>query len=93
MARRRFRWSIAAILAISPAFAPAADVPPELRAAPQSTPAPAELPVLAPPDATCMEWTDGCRTCRKPLVGETACSNIGIACQPQALRCVHQPEK
>jgi hypothetical protein len=48
------------------------------------TPAPGSF---APPDAACLEWTDGCRTCQRAPAGEAACSNVGIACVPQALRC------
>jgi hypothetical protein len=89
MTRRRWFWLVAAALAAYPAMVFAADIElPELR-----KPAPATTSILAPPDATCLEWTDGCRTCQKPATGEAACSNVGISCQPQVLRCVRQPEK
>jgi hypothetical protein len=32
-------------------------------------------------------WTDRCVICQRDR-GVTACSNIGIACQPQALLCL-----
>ena len=34
----------------------------------------------------CTEATDQCRTCRI-TAGKAECSNIGVACQPQAWRC------
>jgi hypothetical protein len=89
MKGRRFSWLIAAAIATWPAAALAADLPPEPKPAPAPTPA---TTILAPPDATCLEWTDGCRTCQKQTT-ETACSNVGIACTPQPPRCVRQPEK
>ena len=42
-------------------------------------------------DKTCLEWTDGCRTCQR--VGDTGvCPNIGIACQPQPISCTRREE-
>lgn len=35
----------------------------------------------------CAVWTDRCVTCRHMADG-VSCSNIGIACQPQAVECV-----
>jgi hypothetical protein len=35
----------------------------------------------------CAVWTDRCVVCRREG-GVTACSNIGIACQPQAMQCL-----
>ena len=57
----------------------------------------ADLPVTAPKseapiqsygdrDATCVAWTDTCRTCQR-AGSDLSCSNIGIACQPGAIRC------
>jgi hypothetical protein len=43
----------------------------------------------------CLAWTDGCVICRRTNDG-IACSNIGIACQPVAARCIaaqSTPEK
>jgi hypothetical protein len=37
--------------------------------------------------ASCLEWTDGCRVCAHAPDGAIACSNVGIACQPQKPRC------
>jgi len=57
----------------------------------------ADLPVIAPAtetpfqgygnrDATCVAWTDDCRTCQR-AGADLTCSNIGIACQPGKIRC------
>jgi hypothetical protein len=61
-------------------------------------PACANCPTGAPPDDPavqanmpgCAAWTDRCVTCER-TEGKIACSNIGIACQPQALQCL-RPE-
>ena len=37
----------------------------------------------------CLEWTDTCVKCaRDQSGGDYSCSNIGIACQPEKVRCV-----
>ena len=37
----------------------------------------------------CVRWTDECVNCTRGADGEApACSNIGFACQPKAIRCV-----
>jgi hypothetical protein len=41
---------------------------------------------------TCQEWTDGCRTCSRPVSGDLFCSNMPIACQPKAINCARQVE-
>lgn len=43
-------------------------------------------------EKTCLEWNDGCRTCRRADNGEATCSNIGIACQPTAVTCTHRTD-
>jgi hypothetical protein len=35
----------------------------------------------------CLEWTDGCRVCRRIDATEMSCSNVGIACRLEAIRC------
>lgn len=35
----------------------------------------------------CVEWTDGCRGCRRVGSTEFSCSNVGIACQQKDIRC------
>ena len=59
----------------------AADIPnfPKARAAPAAPGS--DLP------AACLEWTDGCRVCARQQDGSNACSNVGIACLPQTVRC------
>jgi hypothetical protein len=43
----------------------------------------------------CMRWTDECVNCTRGADGEApACSNIGLACQPKAIRCIGaEPKK
>lgn len=41
---------------------------------------------------TCQEWTDGCRSCTRSAASDPICSNVGIACQPAAIRCARQAE-
>ncbi len=78
------RWSIAAaLISIAPALA--ADLP--IAPRPEPTQAPAFSCPLAPPTATCREWSDGCRTCQRAADGVVSCSNIGIACVPKAAAC------
>jgi hypothetical protein len=37
----------------------------------------------------CSRWTDECVNCTRGGAGEApVCSNIGFACQPQAVRCL-----
>ena len=37
----------------------------------------------------CSRWTDECVSCLRGAEGEApVCSNIGIACQPKAVRCI-----
>lgn len=73
---------------------------PKAKSTPQSAPAvvPAPVPVPAPAPAQqslrpagiasdCKEWTDSCRVCALDDKGAAACSNVGIACQPEKWRC------
>ena len=39
------------------------------------------------PDASCVEWSDGCTVCLRAPAG-LACSTPGIACVPGARRCL-----
>jgi hypothetical protein len=50
---------------------------------------PADVSVQQGPP-NCARWTDQCVNCtRGATPGETpVCSNIGFACQPQAIRCL-----
>jgi hypothetical protein len=38
-------------------------------------------------DKLCLAWTDGCRGCRRADAGAFDCSNVGIACLQQDIRC------
>ena len=91
---------IASLVAAMFAFAAvAADAPVVPPAAPLELPAPPELPVppeppRAPASAStqsgmpgCAVWTDRCVICQRDG-GVIACSNIGIACQPQPMLCL-----
>ena len=51
---------------------------------PQDRPLRIDLP-------NCSRWTDECVTCmRETKDGAPACANIGIACQPKAVRCLDE---
>jgi hypothetical protein len=66
--------------------APAPVVPAPIVPAPVPAPAPQLLrPAGIAND--CKEWTDSCRVCALDDKGVVACSNIGIACQPEKWRC------
>jgi hypothetical protein len=79
-----------AATALQPLAAWPADLPPSPQHKTAPAPAPASTGAFAPPDAACLEWTDGCRTCRRPPAGEVACSNVGVACVQQAPRCTRR---
>ena len=89
MMQRQFAGLIVLLAAMTwPANAADLDLP-KRKAAPVSVPVstPAADNPFNPPDATCAEWTDGCRVCVKPTSGEATCSNPGIACTPRAISC------
>ena len=64
------------------------------RATAQSdAPAPSPDPSIhsfADRDKTCLAWTDKCRTCTRGADDKVVCSNIGIACQPEAIACTNR---
>jgi hypothetical protein len=66
---------------------PAKSAPPIRRASP---PASSAASPLTPPTDACLEWSDGCRTCQRPVGGEVTCSNVGIACVPKQNQCVRR---
>jgi hypothetical protein len=85
-----------------PSEAPPAATPPSV-APPAATELDGPAPRLQPGAggsaqsglAGCVVWTDRCVICQRDS-GVVACSNIGIACQPQPLMCLRQeavPEK
>jgi hypothetical protein len=75
--------SVAAAMIVVAAVAADAPVVPAAPELPQP-PAGASMQSGIP---GCAVWTDRCVTCQR-AGGVIACSNIGIACQPQALLCL-----
>jgi hypothetical protein len=89
--------------AAPPADAPPPSLPPPAAAPPStaSPPSPAATELDGPAPRTtvgtggstqsgmagCAVWTDRCVICQRDS-GIVACSNIGIACQPQPLMCL-----
>jgi hypothetical protein len=63
---------------------PSADIVPD---APARSAVPLNFPAVQARPRGCAEWTDRCVTCQRDAEKIT-CSNIGIACQPQAVECV-----
>jgi hypothetical protein len=83
--------AIVAALAAAPAVRaaetpplPTADIVPD---APKRPPVPTDDPAVQARLPGCAVWTDRCVTCER-AAGRISCSNIGIACQPQAVECV-----
>jgi hypothetical protein len=71
---------IISAIAGSAALAAELDIPPR--------PAPANVPMQQGPP-NCSRWTDDCVNCARSAEGEAPlCSNIGVACQPKAIRCL-----
>jgi hypothetical protein len=66
----------------TPQTLPSADVVPDLPAS-----VPPDNPAVQARPPGCAAWTDRCVTCQRDA-GKISCSNIGIACQPQAIECV-----
>jgi hypothetical protein len=63
---------------------PSGDIVPN---APANPSVPANDPAVQAQPPGCAEWTDRCVTCRRDAA-KTICSNIGIACQAQAVECL-----
>src|SRR5262245_22952915 len=85
---------IAAALLSFPAGAadlPVQGKPPAVEGKPpaaQSNTPPAEnIHAYGDSNPSCQVWTDGCRRCNRTGGGAASCSNIGIACQPGAVKC------
>jgi hypothetical protein len=56
---------------------------------PPRTPPPHEDALVQKGPPNCSRWTDECVNCSRSAEGErSVCSNIGFACQPQAIRCL-----
>jgi hypothetical protein len=63
---------------------PSADIVPD---SPAKPPVPLNDPAVQARLPGCAVWTDRCVTCQREA-GKISCSNIGIACQPQAVECL-----
>ena len=63
---------------------PTADMVPD---APAKRALPPDDPAVQARLPGCAVWSDRCVTCEREA-GQISCSNIGIACQPQAVECV-----
>ena len=63
---------------------PTADMVPD---APAKPALPQDDPAFQARLPGCAVWTDRCVTCEREA-GRISCSNIGIACQPQAVECI-----
>jgi hypothetical protein len=78
------------LLSLLPAAALATDVPsgPDRAAPPDAV----HVQNYGDRDAACLRWTDNCRMCSRDADGKPACSNIGISCQPAAVKCLSRKE-
>jgi hypothetical protein len=81
---RRFHLIVAAVsatlIAAGPAIAADIEIP--------TRPASEDFSIQKGPP-NCARWTDECVNCSRGAEGErSVCSNIGFACQPQAIRCL-----
>ena len=82
-----------ALTLATPAFATDLPLKPAPRAVhpvagPASSPGAAKP---AGPDATCLEWTNGCRVCQRAAANsEVSCSNVGIACVLKTEECTRR---
>ena len=85
--------SLAVAVVLLTAFSLGRDTP--VRQAENASPVASEeasIHAFGDSDKTCQEWSDGCRTCRRPDAGEAFCSNMPIACQPTAITCARRTE-
>jgi len=81
---RHFGFAVAllTITGLAGAAAPAAEIELPRRTAPENVSI-----QRGPPN--CSRWTDDCVNCsREGKDTPPACSNIGVACQPKAVRCL-----
>jgi len=69
-----------------PALAPADQV--QGAPARDALPAPAARDAVQAPRPGCAAWTDRCVTCERRTEGRVSCSNVGIACTPEAVQCL-----
>jgi hypothetical protein len=81
---RQFGLMVA--LLIVSAIVGSAAIAAELDIPPRHAPANVSMQ-KGPPN--CGRWTDDCVNCARSTEGEAPlCSNIGVACQPKAIRCL-----
>ena len=81
---RHFGFAVALLTmtGLAAAAAPAAEIELPRRTAPQNVSI-----QQGPPN--CSRWTDDCVNCARSTEGEApVCTNIGVACQPKAIRCL-----
>jgi hypothetical protein len=103
--RSRLNWIIATALMLASAAAqpqpnigdPARDELPSADSVPDRPPASPQAPAEPSVQSgaglpACLAWSDGCITCER-ADGKISCSNPGIACQPQAPRCLKTEDK
>ncbi len=97
---RPFRIAVlfTAVMAFAPSTAarggepplPPNDAVPDARTRPP--PGPRDDPAVQVRPPGCALWTDSCVTCERQAAGRISCSNIGVACQPQAVKCVRSDQ-
>jgi hypothetical protein len=68
---------------------PSADMVPDLPEAPAGRAVPSDDPAVQAHLPGCAVWTDRCVVCQREA-GKISCSNIGIACLPEAVTCLRQ---
>lgn len=89
---RRFALPLAVAVIAFALVADGAETPP--LGMPPESPAstiPPNDPAVQANMPGCAVWTDRCVSCER-TDGQVSCSNIGIACQPQALVCLRREE-
>ena len=92
MRRLNFIVMVAIAAMCGAAFAADLPIPPLAtpKPIPMTTPqaSPSNIPVQQN-QPNCSRWTDECVNCTRGASGSgPACSNIGFACQPKAIRCL-----
>jgi hypothetical protein len=83
------RFSYLTIVVVSAALLTAgASFAADLKISPRTAPPDEDVSIQKGPP-NCSRWTDECVNCSRGAEGErSVCSNIGFACQPQAIRCL-----
>jgi len=77
---RQFALAVTLLAMAGSGVAAELDIPPRQ---------PAENISMQKGPPNCGRWTDECVSCSRGAEGEApVCSNIGIACQPKATRCI-----